>query len=57
MRESNNAIFGEDVLSRTEPDWGLDDEGEINGVYRDGDVPGLYIMMGESLLFARDTAG
>ena len=37
--------------------WALDSEGEINGVYRDGDVPGLYIMMGESLLFARDTAG
>ena len=34
--------------------WALDSEGEINGVYRDGDVPGLYIMMGELLVFARD---
>ena len=34
--------------------WALDSEGEINGVYRDGDVAGLYIMMGELLVFIRD---
>lgn len=34
------------TAARVKKIWNLDAEGEINGVFRDGDVEGLYVMMG-----------
>ncbi|KAH9940017.1 dimethylaniline monooxygenase (N-oxide-forming) [Epithele typhae] len=47
MRDANAALFGADLLARTEPDWGLDDEGEIHGAYRACGVPGLWYASGD----------
>ena len=41
MREIHMELFGEDVLGRTDKDWGLDEEGEINGSYRPCGFPGV----------------
>ena len=42
-------ICGEEVADRCSPIWGLNKEGEINGVWRDLGVPGLWYMMGACL--------
>ena len=46
MRE----VLGSDVGARLKPIWGLDPEGEINGVSRDVGIPRLWCMMGKSFL-------
>ncbi|PPQ97225.1 hypothetical protein CVT26_000750 [Gymnopilus dilepis] len=44
------SVCGEEVANRCKPIWGLDDEGEINGVWRDLGVPGLWTMLGNLAL-------
>lgn len=46
-------ICGEEILEKTSEVWGLDDEGELQGVWKDTGIPGLWVMMGqdESNLF------
>ncbi|KAG5651879.1 hypothetical protein H0H81_007073 [Sphagnurus paluster] len=39
-------IVGDEVAKHLKPVWGLDAEGEINGVWRDLGVKGLWSMMG-----------
>ena len=41
MREMHMELFGQDILGRTDKDWGLDEEGEINGSYRPCGFPGV----------------
>ncbi|KAF9037135.1 hypothetical protein BJ165DRAFT_576244 [Panaeolus papilionaceus] len=43
-------IAGPEIASKTKPIWGLDEEGELNGVWRDLGVPGLWSMMGNLAL-------
>ena len=45
-------LFGEDVLGRTDQEWGLDEEGEINGSYKPCGLPGVSLVM----LFLVDNA-
>lgn len=40
-RLSHREIYGADVVDNTSPIWGLDDEGEIRGVYRPTGHPGV----------------
>ena len=42
--------MGEDLVSKVPQIWGLNDEGEINGVWRDCGLPNFYYMMGRSFL-------
>ena len=44
MREMHKELFGDDVIDRTDEDWGLDAEGECNGSYRPCGFPGVYVM-------------
>ena len=37
-------LFGEDILGRTDPEWGLDEEGEINGSYKPCGYPGVSLV-------------
>lgn len=39
-------LFGDDVAAQTGPVWGINNEGEINGVWRGSGHRGLYVMMG-----------
>lgn len=39
-------ICGDAVGDKCKPIWGLNTEGEINGVWRDLGVPGLWYMTG-----------
>ena len=48
MRE----ILGSEVGARLKPIWGLDPEGETNGLSRDVGVPRLWCMMGKRFLFS-----
>ena len=45
-KEHIDKICGGEVANRCPPIWGLDKEGELNGVCRDLGVPGLWYMMG-----------
>ncbi|KIM39336.1 hypothetical protein M413DRAFT_74877, partial [Hebeloma cylindrosporum] len=45
-RHTVRTIFGDDVAEKIKPAWGVDEEGEINGVWADSGVHGLYQMMG-----------
>ena len=38
------ALFGEEILGKTDEDWGLDEEGEINGSYRPCGFPGVCVV-------------
>lgn len=42
VRENQVRIFGEETIQRAGPMWGLDDEGELNGVYRPTGHPALW---------------
>lgn len=46
VREPIHKICEPDVADRVNTIWGLDEEGEINGAWRDTGVEGLYVMMG-----------
>lgn len=41
MRDSNAALFGENVIDQTDEVYGLDEEGEIKGSYRPSGYPGV----------------
>ncbi|KAF8150950.1 hypothetical protein B0H34DRAFT_730728 [Crassisporium funariophilum] len=43
-------VFGDEVAERTKPVWGLNEEGEINGCWRDLGVEGMWYMMGNLAL-------
>ena len=47
-REHIRKVCGDAVFERTTPLWGLDPEGELNGVWRDLGVKGLWSMLGTS---------
>ena len=42
-------IFGDEVAEKIKPAWGIDEEGEVSGVWADSGIEGLYQMMGESI--------
>lgn len=39
-------MCGDEVAGRLKPFWGLDAEGEVNGLWRPSGVQGLWIQMG-----------
>lgn len=41
-------MCGDEVVGRMRPVWGLDEEGEVQGLWRRSGVPGLWIHMGVS---------
>ncbi|KAI5123912.1 hypothetical protein M0805_005728 [Coniferiporia weirii] len=45
-REHVRTLVSADVAGRLSPVWSLNDEGEINSVFRYSGVPGLYFTMG-----------
>lgn len=45
-RDPIKAICGEEIGAKLPPIWGLDPEGEMNGVWRQLGVPNLWYMMG-----------
>jgi len=45
-------LMGGDLISKIQPMWGLTDEGEISGVWRNCGIPNFYSMLG-NLAFSR----
>ena len=43
-------ILGPEVGARLKPIWGLDPEGEIQGVWRDVGIPRVWCMMGKNFI-------
>lgn len=43
MRETTRKIFGPKVADKTGPVWGLDNEGEIQGIWRRSGHPGCVV--------------
>ncbi|MGO3327342.1 flavin-containing monooxygenase [Gordonia sp. (in: high G+C Gram-positive bacteria)] len=52
MENTARAIFGDDLAQTCGPVWGLDDEGEVRGVWRRTEQPGFWFA-GGNLGFAR----
>ncbi|WP_181779400.1 flavin-containing monooxygenase [Pseudonocardia pini] len=52
MRETARRLFGDAVADRCSPVWGLDDEGELNAIWRPSGHPGFWFT-GGNLLLAR----
>ncbi|PFH47512.1 hypothetical protein AMATHDRAFT_77183 [Amanita thiersii Skay4041] len=50
MKDNIRKVCGDEVANKCEPVWGLNDEGEINGVWRYMGVPGLWYMTGSLAL-------
>ena len=48
-REAVRRLCDEETGSKIGPIWGLNEEGEINGAWRDIGVPNMWYMMGMSL--------
>ncbi|KAH8119454.1 FAD/NAD-binding domain-containing protein [Phellopilus nigrolimitatus] len=46
-KELVRTLVNDDVAERLKPIWALNDEGELNSVFRYCGVPGLYFAMGE----------
>lgn len=46
MRETARQLFGSEVADRCKPVWGLDEEGELRGVWRRSGQDGLWFMGG-----------
>ncbi|PCH39608.1 FAD/NAD(P)-binding domain-containing protein [Wolfiporia cocos MD-104 SS10] len=46
-RETLKDMFGAEMIDRTKPAWGLDEEGEINGCCRPTGQPGLWYAGGD----------
>lgn len=40
MRESGRVVFGDKVIDRTGPVWGLDQQYELQGIWRHSGHPG-----------------
>ena len=51
-KEHIRKVCGDAVFERTGHIWGLDPEGELNGVWRDLGVKGLWSMVGKLSLFS-----
>ena len=49
-------ICGDEVADKCKPLWGMDEEGEINGCWKDLGIPGLWYIMGMLLLFRRENS-
>lgn len=49
MKDGIQTIVGEEVTNKCGDVWGLNEEGELNGVWRDLGVKGLWSVMGEFL--------
>ncbi|KXN87226.1 putative indole-3-pyruvate monooxygenase YUCCA8 [Leucoagaricus sp. SymC.cos] len=49
-RDGIREICGDTVADNCSPVWGMDDEGELNGVWRDMGFKGLWYMMGNLAL-------
>ncbi|KAL4247718.1 hypothetical protein ABKN59_008249 [Abortiporus biennis] len=45
-KEPVRQIVGDELSKQIPPIWGLDEEGEVNGCYRELGIPGLWYMMG-----------
>ncbi|KAJ3506969.1 hypothetical protein NLJ89_g6569 [Agrocybe chaxingu] len=45
-RHAIRSIFGDEVAERSKPVWGINEEGEINGSWRDLGYKGMWYMMG-----------
>lgn len=46
MKDTAKRIFGDEVASKLNPVWGLDEEGEINTMFRDSGHPNFFFMGG-----------
>ncbi|KAJ6515648.1 hypothetical protein C8R45DRAFT_957213 [Mycena sanguinolenta] len=46
VRDNIRKVCGDELADKCKPIWGLDEEGEINGCWRDLGIPGLWYMMG-----------
>ena len=46
-REAVRKVCGDEIADKIKPLWGLNEEGEINGCYRDLGYQGLWYIMGE----------
>ncbi|KAL0581363.1 hypothetical protein V5O48_000627 [Marasmius crinis-equi] len=49
MRDDMKQTFGEETIDMTGPVWGLDEEGELRGSYRQTGHPGLWYAPGDFL--------
>ncbi|KIK66458.1 hypothetical protein GYMLUDRAFT_257766 [Collybiopsis luxurians FD-317 M1] len=45
-KDSIAPVLGQDVVDKMVPIWGLDEEGELNGVWRDTGVEGVWVAIG-----------
>jgi hypothetical protein len=45
-RVAYSALLGKEVVSQMRETWGLDEEGEVPGLWRKSGVPGLWVMNG-----------
>jgi putative flavoprotein involved in K+ transport len=52
MRDTARRLFGDELGDRVKPVWDLDDEGELNTLWRDSGHPGFWFM-GGPLVMAR----
>jgi len=50
-RHTVRAIFGDEVVEKIRPAWGVVEEGEVSGVWADSGIEGLYQMMGECYIY------
>ena len=46
-RQVIRKVCGDEVAQKMKPLWGLDEEGEFNGCYRDLGYQGLWYIMGK----------
>ncbi|KAJ7498695.1 hypothetical protein FB451DRAFT_1334343 [Mycena latifolia] len=46
VRDNIRKVCGDELAAKCKPIWGLDEEGEIQGCWRDLGLPGLWYMMG-----------
>ena len=45
-RDPIRSLIGEELGAKLPPIWGLNEEGELNGTWRELGVPNLWYMMG-----------
>ncbi|KAJ7135908.1 hypothetical protein C8R44DRAFT_769283 [Mycena epipterygia] len=46
VRDNIRKVCGDKLADQCKPIWGLDEEGEVQGCWRDLGIPGLWYMMG-----------
>ncbi|KAJ7168404.1 FAD/NAD-P-binding domain-containing protein [Mycena crocata] len=47
IRDTMRGVFGDTIIDRVGPVWGLDEEGELRGCYRPTGHPGLWFAAGD----------